>query len=796
MHHAIRQQRIEISAAHPEQARRIQMLVSEIFHTDILRLMDQTLSAYSSDQTVLRIDKLDVDVGRLESDDFAEQFLRKLPHALTEALDKLTVQSDSPQPLSVDEKNTIASLSAELSEPDQLSFFLETGQVSWTRADSTSFDPEQSLLTLLRERPHEATRLLSGLSSSAVERLVKQLSPSARKTTLEALLTPLHHQAIEQHETFWHTLKKYLADPSCLPSQAKRQQRLFTAFLHDTDLPFSAQQFADILHTLDIELLRSVNADRLIEVSRAVQEQLPETSRVRQWLESRLAFWPEQEGMDAQHYPSSAKQDQKRGSETENSSLFGIQQETPDPLISDTVGADSGIRPDSAAADGQTRRSPSTASNRKRESYSLGTLLQQVSPSAQLHFFLETGQIPPGTTEQLPFNPELSLLHLLQEEPESAVRLLTDLTPNAVQRLVQQFSATAHQAVLAVLLSPQQQRTMQEQEFFWNTLEKHAPDSIALPSQTVKQRTILTALLAEPNLLGSTQYFVDVLHDLDLQFLNTLTPEQVVTLTEVIHARFPAESMHRQQYESLLASYKQRETAKESRQGTRDRGNEAESKTPDGQPPSEFDSDDAKFSEPSQNRGVPLHNRQDTPTDSPKFPIRKPDYTAISEEPCYINNAGLILIWPFLSRYFRSLNLMKDNAFISEEHQERAVLLSSYVQTGESKVYEHNLLLNKLLCGWPRQKPLLSRITISKQEERETTELLESLIQHWKILKNTSISGLRQSFLQREGRLLEKEQGWELLVNRTGYDVLLDQLPWGIGTIYLPWMKKTLFVEW
>ncbi|MCI5141512.1 MAG: hypothetical protein D3909_07260 [Candidatus Electrothrix sp. ATG1] len=150
----------------------------------------------------------------------------------------------------------------------------------------------------------------------------------------------------------------------------------------------------------------------------------------------------------------------------------------------------------------------------------------------------------------------------------------------------------------------------------------------------------------------------------------------------------------------------------------------------------------------------------------------------------------------FLSRYFQALNLVKDSCFLSDQHQERAVLLLHYLQTGETRVYEHNLLLNKLLCGWLLDMPLSSRFEPERQEELETTELLESLIQHWKILKNTSVNGLRQSFLHREGRLTENEHGWELLINRGGFDVLLDQLPWGIGTIHLPWMKKTLFVEW
>lgn len=167
-----------------------------------------------------------------------------------------------------------------------------------------------------------------------------------------------------------------------------------------------------------------------------------------------------------------------------------------------------------------------------------------------------------------------------------------------------------------------------------------------------------------------------------------------------------------------------------------------------------------------------------------------------SGEDFYIDNAGIILLWPFLARYFATLNLIKKKAFIDENAQEKAVHLLHYLATGSTESDEHVLLLSKLLCGWPLHQPLLPSFNAGKQEKQESDELILSAISHWTALKNTSKEGLRQTFLQREGRLTEKDHGWELFINRTGFDVLLDQLPWGISTIHLPWMKKTVFVEW
>ena len=55
---------------------------------------------------------------------------------------------------------------------------------------------------------------------------------------------------------------------------------------------------------------------------------------------------------------------------------------------------------------------------------------------------------------------------------------------------------------------------------------------------------------------------------------------------------------------------------------------------------------------------------------------------------------------------------------------------------------------------------------------------------------------MRENFLQREGRLLRKQDAWHLVVERRPLDVLLDRLPWGFATIKYPWMEQVLHVQW
>ena len=72
-------------------------------------------------------------------------------------------------------------------------------------------------------------------------------------------------------------------------------------------------------------------------------------------------------------------------------------------------------------------------------------------------------------------------------------------------------------------------------------------------------------------------------------------------------------------------------------------------------------------------------------------------------------------------------------------------------------------------------------------------------MQAWKmngVPVNTSIEGLQQSFLQRSGKLVQKENDWMLQVEQRPFDIVLASLPWGIGIIKNKWMRGMLWVEW
>lgn len=165
-------------------------------------------------------------------------------------------------------------------------------------------------------------------------------------------------------------------------------------------------------------------------------------------------------------------------------------------------------------------------------------------------------------------------------------------------------------------------------------------------------------------------------------------------------------------------------------------------------------------------------------------------------EPLYVNNAGLVILNPFLTRFFNMQELLNKREFKDEKSSHKAVHLLQYLANKGEQMEEHELLLNKLLCGIPFEKPVYKDIVLTDKEKETCDSLLEGVIENWAILKKTSPDSLRGSFLLREGRLTEEPQGWRLRVEEKGYDVLVEKLPWSIGMLKLPWMKKMLFVDW
>jgi hypothetical protein len=160
----------------------------------------------------------------------------------------------------------------------------------------------------------------------------------------------------------------------------------------------------------------------------------------------------------------------------------------------------------------------------------------------------------------------------------------------------------------------------------------------------------------------------------------------------------------------------------------------------------------------------------------------------------YLDNAGLVLLHPFLPRFFEGLGFAENDQL---QQPDRALSLLHFLATGQLVAPEHELTLPKLLCAVPQTQPTTADVALTTSETDEAIALLEAVVHHWSALRSTSPDGLRGTFLTRPGKLTRRPDGdWLLQVEPQSYDILLDQLPWGISMIQLPWMPEMLRVEW
>jgi hypothetical protein len=181
-------------------------------------------------------------------------------------------------------------------------------------------------------------------------------------------------------------------------------------------------------------------------------------------------------------------------------------------------------------------------------------------------------------------------------------------------------------------------------------------------------------------------------------------------------------------------------------------------------------------------------------SESKKFPFGKVEKI----EQIYIQNAGLSLVWPYLPALFNEQGLLTEKQqFKDFEHQLLAIAATHYLVYGNYEdVAEYELSFNKLLCGLEMDTPI--PILESLPDDIQTTcdEMLTEAVQNWTALKNSTINGLRTTFLQREGKLSKAANGWKLYIERLPFDVLMERLPWSIAVAVLPWSSKMIYVEW
>lgn len=161
-----------------------------------------------------------------------------------------------------------------------------------------------------------------------------------------------------------------------------------------------------------------------------------------------------------------------------------------------------------------------------------------------------------------------------------------------------------------------------------------------------------------------------------------------------------------------------------------------------------------------------------------------------------VSDSGLVLVHPFFRMIFSRLGLLTDeDDFISISERIRAAKLLKFIVTGEQKMDDASLVLEKVICNIPLKYHINKDFRPTPNEQEEVEALLKAVISYWDPFHGTSIRTLRETFMQRKGVIEFDGQNWTLHVEGKSIDLLMDTIPWEFQYIITKW-SNPIIVNW
>ena len=179
----------------------------------------------------------------------------------------------------------------------------------------------------------------------------------------------------------------------------------------------------------------------------------------------------------------------------------------------------------------------------------------------------------------------------------------------------------------------------------------------------------------------------------------------------------------------------------------------------------------------------------------PKAP-RSPQAALRPAAESYVEYAGLVVLWPFLTPLLQNLGLLDGSQFVDRAAAHRAVGLLHYLATAETRPQEYQVVLPKLLCGLAANEVLDLGEPLTEAEVAECRLVLRAALAHTPWLSDLSEDDFRATYILRRGVLSPREDAWLLRVERREDGAPSQPLPWPLTWIRLPWLDGPLYVEW
>jgi hypothetical protein len=215
-------------------------------------------------------------------------------------------------------------------------------------------------------------------------------------------------------------------------------------------------------------------------------------------------------------------------------------------------------------------------------------------------------------------------------------------------------------------------------------------------------------------------------------------------------------------------------------------------------PPQYFTQKEDETTEQTASKGI--NQNTDTPkrehTTKPPTRSKPPPFQQDSDHPLYIQNAGLILLAPYLPQFFENLQWVAEKKFVNDEKATLAVQMLQFLADGQPEAPEFLLALPKILCGLDPDALHTPEQALTEIEQAEAENFLEAILENAPELGLKTSNALRGSFLLRQGVLRPIDNHWTLHIEVETYDLVLHKIPWNFQIIKLPWMPMPIFVDW
>jgi hypothetical protein len=798
-HHTIKKQVLDITLNKEDNAYGVQTEVSDIYRSKILPIIDEVFTEIAGENMVLKIDKLEFNLGDIDYNFLEDELVVKMRKQLREQLEMAVVEKE------VGGKEVITA-SSNQSELELILHFLDTGIYPWWAKNTLDIKVDELLANIIRQSPETLLKSLKKklqqreccqrlvyqfplqLSHNIIDLLVPEFSKSIEaiiydlKEILAQSEVTISISSKEWDERLWlFSVEHLFKDVERIINQSNelREQELIQVLLLEIALAEGQNQqkvLVDIQHQLE-----QIIKGKRISSSRFKSNILTHIPQLLKQLKKgeTIVAAKRKEQEDSIAKTIEIQEEKQSLSETEEAPVTEKSIETkssdhqPENLETDDVNTIKGDQETIEKKEESPQENEELAAKRKDETATDTELKRGKIESEKLD--AKTATKPESELESVQIDDEIieeeegQLLKEKQQKDNDLEEVepnkLTANEPPETKTEVKEekVAAVEKQKVKEKAVSVDEKQKAKEKAVSADEKRSQNKEEATLENQ------LHTDVEGSENSPPKIETKPNLEPEIDTEKKNT-TPEITRVSSEEKTAVVSSKSAT--EIDQKTPDKKDNKTDAES----------TDKSTEDSTSKTTEEIQQSEFAEMVMGREEEISNY----------------FTPVEEKitECYIENAGIVLMWPFLANYFKQLELVAEGQFISPEKQQRAAMLLQYMAVGKAEIPEHLLVLNKLLCNMKIYQPVPKNIAISAKEKKETEAVLAAAINNWKALNKMSVNGFRGSFLIREGILRKQHNGWLLTIEKKTYDILMDQLPWPVSVIKCPWMKQHILVEW